>query len=78
MKVVEEKVWFEFTCKACGSKCQAEPNDITARDNVDCDGDVVGDICVVECGKCGKERDVPFRKVTRKIEEIAASKRRRR
>jgi hypothetical protein len=75
MKVTEEKVWWEFTCKTCGSKCEAEPNDVTSRPTTDCDGDVVDYICVVECGKCGKQHDVPSRKVTAKIEKIAADKR---
>lgn len=74
MKVVTEKVWWEFKCKACGSKCQAEPEDVTSRPNTDCEGDTVGHICVVECGKCGKQHDVPARKVTNKIKEIVASK----
>lgn len=76
MEVLEEKVWWEFTCRACSSRCRAEPSDVTSRPNIDCDGDTVGRICVVECGRCGKERDVPFRKVTKRIEEIATSKRR--
>lgn len=77
MKVIDEKIWWEFVCRACGSTCQAEPEDVTSRPNTDCDGDVVGHICVVECGKCGAQHDVPTRKVTEKIEGIAARKRKR-
>lgn len=75
MKIIDEKPWWMFTCEACGTKCEAEPNDVTSRPNVDCDGDVVGYICVVECGKCGKEHDVPEKMVTEKIKNIAKSKR---
>lgn len=75
MKVLKEEIWWKFTCTACKSLCQAEPEDVTSRPNVDCDGDTVGHICVVECGKCGKEHDVPRNKVTGKIEKIAADKR---
>ncbi len=77
MKVTEEKIWWEFKCKGCGSTCQAEPNDVTSRPGQpDCDGDVLNYICVVECGKCGKPHNVPQRKLTERI-EIAATKRRR-
>lgn len=78
MKVVVEKIWWEFPCKSCGSKCQAEPEDVSSRPNIDCDGDAVGSIPIVECGKCGKEHDVPQAKITPKIEGIAAQKRMRR
>ncbi len=76
MKILNEKVWWEFVCLCCGSTCQAEPSDVTGRPSVDSDGDTVGYICVVECGKCGKEHDVPFKKVTAKVERIAKDKRR--
>lgn len=76
MKVVDEKVWWQFVCKACGSTCQAEPDDVTSRPNIDYEGDTVGYICVVECGKCGKRHDVPAKKITERIEAIARNKRR--
>ena len=75
MKVIKDKVWWVFTCKACGVKCQAEPTDVTDRPNLDHEGDEIGRIVVVECGKCGKERDVPARLLTHKLEVIARDKR---
>lgn len=77
MKVKANTVWWAFTCRVCGAECEAEPTDVTDRPNIDIDGDTVGYICVVECGRCGKEHDVPHDKVTAKIEGIAANKRRR-
>ena len=64
MKVISAPVWWEFTCKACAAVCQAEPADVTTRPNIDCDGDVVGHIPVVECGRCGSQHDVPRAKRT--------------
>ena len=52
MKILEDTVWWVFTCTACGAKCEAEPADVTDRPSVDCDGDEVGRVVVVECGKC--------------------------
>lgn len=78
MKVLEQPIWLQFTCEACGAVCEAEPEDVTYRPNVDHEGDVVGHICVVECGRCGKEHDVPGKLVTQKIRDIASDKRRRR
>lgn len=75
MKIIKDTIWWIFKCRACKAVCQAEPEDVTFRPNVDCDGDTVGYICVVECGKCGKPRDVPSSKVTDKIRKIAAGKR---
>lgn len=71
MKVVKEKIWWEFTCRACGSECEAEPNDVTGHANLDCDLDVFSYTPVVECGKCGKEHRVPTKKITEKIQNIA-------
>jgi uncharacterized Zn finger protein len=75
MKVINDKIWWEFVCTACGVTCQAEPEDVSVRGNFDCDGDRVGWIEVVECGKCGKPHDVPHNLVTPKITRIAVSKR---
>ena len=77
MKVLEAPVWWEFTCQACGALCQAEPKDVVSRPNIDYEGDTIGHICVVECGRCGKQRDVPKKLLTEKIEKIAARKRRK-
>ncbi len=77
MKVIEEHVWHEFACIACKSVCQAEPEDVDSRPNIDCDGDEVGRIFIVQCGKCGKNHDLPSRKVTDKIRAIAKAKLRR-
>ena len=38
MKIKEEKVWWEFTCIACGSVCEAEPDDAAYRSNIDYEG----------------------------------------
>ena len=67
MKVISAPVWWEFTCKACSAVCQAEPADVTKRPNIDCDGDVVGQIPVIECGRCGKQHDVPSAKKTNNV-----------
>ena len=75
MKVTQAPIWWEFVCGACGAHCQAEPEDVVSRPSVDCDGDVVGRICVVECGRCGKQHDVPVYLLTQKIEKIAKGKR---
>ena len=69
MKVISAPVWWEFTCKKCSAVCQAEPADVTKRPNIDCDGDVVGQIPVVECGRCGAQHDVPATKRTPRIEQ---------
>ena len=75
MKVVNDTVWWEFKCVACNVTCQAEPDDVTYRDLADDDkSDHLGIVCVVECGKCGKEHDVPAEKLTKKIEDIAIKK----
>ena len=74
MKIINDTIWWESVCVACGATCQAEPNDVTSRPNVDCDGDEVGRIPVVECGKCGKQHDVPDEKITEKIMKIARRK----
>ncbi|MFA6594247.1 MAG: hypothetical protein WCT16_03230 [Candidatus Buchananbacteria bacterium] len=75
MKIIEEEPWWVFTCEACGTKCEAEPGDTTFRRNIDREGDTVGYICVVECGKCGKEHAVPGKLITEKIKNIAISNR---
>ncbi|MDP3769748.1 MAG: hypothetical protein U1A25_02555 [Candidatus Sungbacteria bacterium] len=75
MKMVEEGIWFEFVCPSCKSKYQAEPQDATTRPNYDRDGDCVGHIYVVTCGKCGQYIDLPSRKITEKIRQIADNKR---
>ena len=77
MKVLDAPVWWDFVCVACGAHCQAEPTDVTSRSNMDCDGNKIGRISVVECGRGGKQHDVPDNLVTEKIERIAARKRRR-
>lgn len=78
MKVVEAPIWWQFECRSCHAKCEAEPKDVTGRANIDSDGDVVGVIPVVECGRCGKEHDVPDALLTEKIETIAEKKYKRR
>lgn len=74
MKIVDQKVWFEFTCNVCGSTCQADPEDTTGIPNTDSDGDKVGAIPVVACGYCGCEHTVPAAKRTPKIERLAAER----
>ena len=73
MKVTDAPVWWKFKCVACKANCQAEPDDVKGRLNIDCDGDTVGYIPVVLCGRCGKQRDVPQRLRTAKIEAIAVN-----
>lgn len=75
MKIISKGTWWAFTCSVCGSKWQAEPEDANSRPNIDRDGDQVGWIYTVECGKCGKAHDIPFNKVTDKIRRIADAKR---
>ena len=75
MKILKKEIWWIFDCKSCKSKCQADPKDVTSRENIDREGDCVGHICVVECGVCGAQHDVPEEKLTPKIEKIAAKKR---
>jgi transcription elongation factor Elf1 len=78
MKVITEKVWFTFTCKACGSVCEAEPEDAMARvESYDCDGDPFGYHYFVECGKCGYEVPIPSEKQTKKVTGLAHAKGRR-
>ena len=67
MKIIEEKVWFEFTCVACKSKCQAEPKDVEGDTNPDADGDTMQYTPCVVCPKCGKIRHIPERLVTEKL-----------
>ena len=75
MKILEEGIWLEFTCLVCKSKCQADPGDATSRSNKDSEGDTVGYIYTVECGKCGAYYDLPGTKITQKIKWIADAKR---
>ena len=70
MKILNDKVWWEFVCTACGVTCQAEPGDIKPRDIVS-DGDPVGTYPMVECGKCGMPHDVPDNLVTPRLRRIA-------
>ena len=74
MKIIEDTVWLELRCDACGVLFQAEPDDVTSRPNIDYEGDEVGRIPVVECPKCGKQHDIPSAKVTAKIRKIAETK----
>lgn len=76
MKIVNDTIWWEFECVACHVTCQAEIDDVTYRDRKSNDfkSDHLGLVCVVECGKCGKEHDVPAEKMTKKIERIAIDK----
>lgn len=78
MKVIKEEVWWQFTCSVCKSVCQAEPNDADSRPNIDHEGDEIGRIYTVKCGKCGKDMDIPHDKITGKIEQIAQRKLKRR
>jgi len=70
MKIVNEKPWWEFECEACGASCQAEPSDVLPRDILD-EGDVVGVYPMVECGKCGKQHDVPEKMYTPRLQKLA-------
>ena len=76
MKIIDKKVWWEFVCETCGSTCQADPEDVTSRPQLDHDSDEVGLIPTVECGACGKSHDVPAEKITGKVEGIIRNKRR--
>ncbi len=74
MKIIKDTIWWKFTCRVCKAKLQAEPDDVTGRPNIDSDGDKVGVIPVVACEKCGAIRDVPDRKITPLIRQIAIRK----
>ena len=71
MKVVEEKVWWKFTCTCCKSVCEAEPEDAKVMAASDYEGDRYWGQLVVLCGKCGKEHRIPADKLTGKVKEIA-------
>lgn len=72
MKVTKEEIWWEFTCKVCGSVCQAEPADARWTSVLDYEGDDLG--CrehFVECGKCGGRHKIPSAKLTPYITKLA-------
>lgn len=74
MKILVQKVWWVFTCKVCKSKCQAEPSDVDGHPNTDSEGDVVDYTPIVACGHCGAERQVPNKKLTPRIYNLAQKK----
>ena len=73
MKIIEEKVWWTFTCFCCKSVCEADPTDAVLFAKLDYEGDKYYGYAV-ECGKCGKEHEIPSAKLTDKIKLIANSK----
>lgn len=80
MKVVGEmgceEVWFEFVCWSCGAKCKAEPSDVEVLDGVasGLSWNCQDLFYTVACGNCGKARDVPVSKLTKRIKDNAARK----
>lgn len=68
MKIIQDKVWWEFVCTACGVTLQAEPDDVKPRPIYD-SGDLVGTFPMVECPKCGKIHDIPDNLVTQRLRD---------
>ena len=78
MRVISAPTWWSFKCKACSAEIEAEPEDVSGRPQIDCDGDCLGYFPCVSCGRCGKEHDVPSSLLTPKIYDLATTNKRKR
>lgn len=74
MKVIERKPWaHEFTCKGCGSKLEAERQDVLYWEGHDMGGDFDNGY-YVKCAVCGTDHTLSESRIPQDIKNEAHSR----